>query len=114
VLRSARKNNLARSLRQINTTGKSPKNLSSPSNKNILIFRNSKSVYIHRTLSHPEGRWPTSSTLGRAAMDAKARETGELERTGKPCCSDILEAGVKFAVIPASDGGTVIAGEITE
>jgi hypothetical protein len=47
-------------------------------------------------------------------MDVKARETGELERTGKPCCSDILDAGIKLAVIPAGDGGTVIAGEITE
>src|SRR6185436_13429809 len=35
-------------------------------------------------------------------------------RTAKPCCPDILEAGVKLAVSPVSDGGTVIAGEITE
>ena len=47
-------------------------------------------------------------------MVAKARETGVLERTGKPCGSDILDAGIKFAVTPAGDGGTVIAGEITE
>ena len=36
------------------------------------------------------------------------------KRTVKPCCPDILEAGVKPAVIPAGDGGTVIAGKITE
>ena len=52
--------------------------------------------------------------VGRAAVDAKVRETDVLERTGKPCCSDILDAGIKFAVTPAGDGGTVIAGKITE
>ena len=36
------------------------------------------------------------------------------KRTAKPCGSDILEAGIKSAVIPAGDGGTVIAGEITK
>ena len=65
-------------------------------------------------LFHPGGALANVINVGRAAMDAKARETGALERTGKPCCSDILDAGIKFAVTPAGDGGTVIAGKITE
>ena len=36
------------------------------------------------------------------------------KRTVKSYGSDILEAGIKLAVSPVSDGGTVIAGEITK
>jgi len=82
---------------------------------NILIFRNGDSVYIQRIPFHSEGRRPTSSTQERAVMGRKvhARRAGP-ERTAKPCGSDILDAGIKFAVSPAGDGGTVIAGKTTE
>ena len=36
------------------------------------------------------------------------------KRTVKSYGPDILEAGVKLAVSPVSDGGTVTAGEITK
>jgi hypothetical protein len=56
-------------IQQIHPTGKSPKSLSSPFRKNILVFRNSKSVYMHLIPSHPEGRCATSSARGGDAVD---------------------------------------------
>jgi hypothetical protein len=57
-------------------TGKSLLNrvcdVSSPSRKNILLFRNRKSAYINPVLLRKEGRWPSSRTLERDAMDATA------------------------------------------
>ena len=47
-------------------------NLSSPFCKNILFFRIPKSVYILRHPVPKEGRWPSSRTLGRDAVDAAA------------------------------------------
>jgi hypothetical protein len=46
--------------------------LSSPFLKNILIFRSRKSVYKRPRPAPPEGRWPSSRTLERDAVDAKA------------------------------------------
>ena len=66
-------------------------------------------------LSHSEGRYANVTDVGAGMRWTRAaRETGVLVRTGKSCGPDIFDADVKLAVIPASDGGTVIAGEITE
>jgi hypothetical protein len=46
------------------------KNQSSPLDKNILIFRNRKPVYIHLIPSQQEGRCATSSTRDGDAVDA--------------------------------------------
>jgi hypothetical protein len=46
--------------------------MSSPARKNISVFPNPNQIYI---ASHPvphEGRWPSSRTLGRDAVDAAA------------------------------------------
>ena len=57
--------------------------LSSPSGKNILIFRNRKSVYIHRIPFHSEGRFANVTDAGRGAVDAAARETGDAKADGQ-------------------------------
>jgi hypothetical protein len=68
-------------------TGKSMRlalnRLSSPSRKNILIFRNDKSVYIH---AHPvphEGRFAIVTDAGRDAVDAEALLTNGAEADGE-------------------------------
>jgi hypothetical protein len=50
---------------QIHPTGKSLESPSSPPVENILIFRNSKSVYIHRIPSHSEGALRNVNNAGR-------------------------------------------------
>ena len=52
-------------IQQIHPTGKSPKSPSSPSRKNILIFRSRKSVYTERIPSHQEGRFANVTNAGR-------------------------------------------------
>jgi len=44
--------------------------LSSPLRKNISVFPKSKSGYMIRHPVPKEGRWPSSRTLGRGAVDA--------------------------------------------
>ena len=88
---------------------------SSPLDKNILLFRNRKSVYIY---THPvplEGRIRIVRDAGRGAVDAAAsgaqlqsqgemnlvsgvRRAGRpaLKRTAKACGPDSLWVGVKF------------------
>ena len=55
-------------------TGKSirasAKSKSSPSVKNILIFRNCKSVYIHGHPASQEGRFAVVTSVRRDAVDA--------------------------------------------
>jgi hypothetical protein len=41
-----------------------PRSLSIPLNKNILIFRSRKSVYIHSILFHSEGRFANVTNVG--------------------------------------------------
>src|SRR5664279_977926 len=69
--------------------GQITKPLSSPLRKNILIFRNRKSLYNHRHPVLPKGRWPSSRTLGRDAVDARcAKDEGAFLRTAKSCGPD--------------------------
>ena len=64
---------------------------------------------------HSEGRFANVTNVGTGCGGPRRHARRVLpKRTVKPCCSDILEAGVKLAVSPVSDGGTVIAGEITK
>jgi hypothetical protein len=57
--------------------------LSSPSGKNILIFRNRKSGYKRSRPAPSEGRWPSSRTLERDAVDADAPITNGTEADGE-------------------------------
>ena len=69
---------------QIDPTGKSPETPSSPSDKNILIFRSGKSVYIARIPSQQEGAFrERHGRRGGDAVDATARETGEADADGE-------------------------------
>jgi hypothetical protein len=56
-------------------TGKSmrpaPDRLSSPSSKNIRIFRNRKSVYTHGHPASQEGRFAVVTSVRRDAVDAE-------------------------------------------
>jgi hypothetical protein len=65
-------------------TGKSSKTPSSPSRKNIRIFRNDKSVYIRRIPSQQQGAFrERHGRRGGDAVDAKARETGDAKADGE-------------------------------
>jgi hypothetical protein len=93
--------------RQNNPTGKSPEGASSPSGKNILIFRNRKPAYIH---PHPvPARGAFRERHGRRggdAVDAAARETGDADADGEVVWFRHPQAGVKFAAQgSAGDGG---------
>ena len=102
-------------IQQICLTGKSPKSLSSASRKNILIFRNLKSDYIPCIPFHSEGRFANVTNVGMGCGGPWRRARRAMpKRTVKSYGPDILDAGIKSAVIPAGDGGTVIAGETTE
>jgi hypothetical protein len=69
---------------QIDPTGKSPGKLSTPFGKNILIFRNDKSVYIARIPSQQEGAFrERHGRRGGDAVDATVRETGEADADGE-------------------------------
>ena len=57
--------------------------LSSPSCKNILIFRNRKSVYIHGHPASPEGRLAIVTDAGRDAVDVEAPLTNGAEADGE-------------------------------
>ncbi|HYI29650.1 MAG TPA: hypothetical protein VD863_17565 [Bradyrhizobium sp.] len=71
-------------IQQIDPTGKSPESPSSPFGKNILIFRNGKSVYIVRIPSQQEGAFrERHGRRGGDAVDATARETGEADADGE-------------------------------
>jgi hypothetical protein len=52
--------------------GQISKWLSSPLGKNISVFPKSKSGYMILYPVPKEGRWPSSRTLGREAVDATA------------------------------------------
>jgi hypothetical protein len=70
--------------RQNNPTGKSPETASSPSDKNILIFRSNKSVYSAHIPSQQEGAFrERHGRRGGDAVDATARETGEADADGE-------------------------------
>ena len=59
-------------------------NLSSPSCKNILIFRRPKSVvYLAAVPFHSEGRLAIVTDAGRDAVDAAARLTNGAEADGE-------------------------------
>ena len=60
----ARTSQINQQIQRNHPTGKSPKSASSPSRKNILIFRNHKSVYIHRIPFHSEGRFANVTNVG--------------------------------------------------
>jgi hypothetical protein len=53
-------------------SGSLANSVSSPSCKNILLFRNRKSVYIHRRLVPQQGRFAIVTNAGRDAVDAAA------------------------------------------
>ncbi len=57
--------------------------LSSPSRKNILIFRNRKSVYIYRHPASQEGRFAVVTSVRRDAMDADAPLTNGVKADGE-------------------------------
>jgi len=64
-------------------TGKSVNFMSSPLSKNILIFRNPKSL-LYFPLSRPtEGRHAIVTAAGRDAMDADAPQTSGVEADGE-------------------------------
>jgi hypothetical protein len=71
--------------------------VSSPSRKNILIFRNRKSVYIHSHPASQEGRLAIVTDAGRDAVDVEAPLTNGAEADGEVVWSWRLDAGVKFA-----------------
>ena len=51
-------------------SGWNPQSLSRPSIKNILFFRNSKSVYIRHIPFRSEGRFANVTNVGWAVVDA--------------------------------------------
>jgi hypothetical protein len=57
--------------------------LSSPFRKNILIFRNSKSVYILSRPAPIEGRFAIVTDAGRDAVDVEAPLTNGAEADGE-------------------------------
>ena len=60
-----------------------PNRLSSPSRKNILIFRSRKSVYIHGHPASQEGRFAVVTSVRRDAVDADAPLTNGAETDGE-------------------------------
>jgi hypothetical protein len=81
--RLARKKNLATSLRQNNATGKSPKTLSSPLQKNIPFNLSGKSVVYFRA-SHPmRGALRTSRTRGGMRWTRMLRRTSAADAYGE-------------------------------
>ena len=97
-------------------TGKSPICLSSPSCKNILIFRNRDSVYIPAVPPQMRGVSRSSRTLVRDAMDAMCHETSDAVADGEIVWSWRPDAGVKFAQETArmTVAKEPIAGESTK
>ena len=82
LLRFTRKRNPAALLRPINTTGKSPKSLSTPPRKNIPLNPSGKSVVRIRP-SHPnEGRLAIVTDARWDAVDAKVA-TDERDSSGR-------------------------------
>jgi hypothetical protein len=71
LIRPTRKIEFPEPIQQICPTGKTPKSLSIPLVKNILLFRNSNLSYMFAILSHQEGRYAIVTFAGRAAVDAK-------------------------------------------
>jgi len=65
----AAKKQIVEPIQQIYPTGKSPKSPSSPSRKNILIFRITKIIYIHRIPSHSRGALRNVPARGGDAVD---------------------------------------------
>ena len=64
--------------------GQITRNPVKPLRKNILIFRNGKSVYIARIPSQQEGAFrERHGRRGGDAVDATARETGEADADGE-------------------------------
>jgi len=84
IERACAQEQIVEPIQQIDPTGKSLKNSSSPRDKNILIFRNGKSGYIQRIPSHQEGTFrERHGRRGGDAVGAKARETGSAEADGE-------------------------------
>src|ERR1700733_11349983 len=97
--------------RLIYPTGKSMRpaleRLSSPSRKNILLFRNRKSVYIHGHPASQEGRFAVVTDVD-AGCDGRGSVTRRMTvpRTEKPCGPDAptLASSSRKAIF-AGDGG---------
>jgi hypothetical protein len=66
--------------------------------KNILIFRNLKSVYIHDRPASQEGRFAVVTSVRRDAVDAEgASDEGAGSRTAKSCGPDASTLASSFA-----------------
>jgi hypothetical protein len=65
--------------------------------KIFLFFRNENQCYMTAIPSHPEGRRPSSPTLGRDAVDAKYRKTSDADADGEVVWSWRPGAGAKCA-----------------
>jgi hypothetical protein len=96
-------------------TGKSMRpalvRLSSPFNKNILIFRNSKSVYIRGIPRSQEGRFAVVTDVGcgmrwtRQCRCTRVRRRTILMRTAKSCGPDAPTLVSSLRDFFANDGG---------
>jgi hypothetical protein len=86
-------------------TGKSPKSLSSPFCKNILLFRNRKSVYIKRRLVPHEGRLAIVTDAGRDAVDADGASDESTGCGRRRRVVLTLRCWCQVGGVSASDGG---------
>jgi hypothetical protein len=71
--------------------------LSSPVWKNILVFRNPKSLAYSQPSCPTEGRFAIVTDAGQDAVDAEAPITNGAEADGEVVWSRRPDAGVKFA-----------------
>ena len=115
LLRFARNDEIAWSLRQSNPTGKSPETLSIPLAKNIPLNASGKSAALLRP-SHPnEGRIAIVTDVRWDAVDAMAaQDECRSSRTAKSCGPDaaVLASSLRMRIDPngsnaafADDGG---------
>ena len=79
----ARKNQFVEPIQQIYPTGKSPESPSSPFGKNILIFRNRKSVYIPPVSPDERGGSRSSRTRGGMRWTRELRLTSATRADGE-------------------------------
>jgi len=79
--------------------------LSSPKCKNILIFRNRKSVYILAPSRSDRGALAIVTDVERDAVDADAPTTNGVEADGETVWSRCRDAGIKLAKDDFADDG---------